>query len=173
MIDNKSLRKIEKEYMQELAKVEVLENVLDHIEQIRQGNRELYKLLLNTYMIKIPSIVEKFVDDSLDIAYMDLIQEANYALLEQTQFYFDNKLKDDFDDFIITRIEKAIEAFIEDNDAYVSLPSEDVENLIKVVNTIEELKKKLKREPSFDEIKEKLKDMDEDQLRLYLELKNS
>ena len=173
MIDNKSLQEIEADYMESLAKVEVLEDVMEHIEQIRQGNRELYKLLLNTYMVRIPSIVEKFVDDSLDIAYMDLIQEGNYALLEKTQYYFDNKLKEDFDRYIITCIENQVQDFIKEQNTYISLPTEDVENLIKVVHTIEDLQKKLKREPSFDEIKEKLKDMDETQLRLYLELKNS
>ena len=173
MIDNKKLREIEDDYMKMLSTVNVLEDIDEHLDQIRQGDKELYKLLLNTYMVRIPSIIEKYVDDSLDLVYMDLIQEGNYTLLEKTQFYFDNHLQESFDKYIVKEIEHAIEAFIDEQESYLNMPSEDVENLIKVVHVIEHLKQDLKREPDFNEIKEKLPNLSDEQLKFYLEIKNS
>ena len=97
MIDNIKLREIEADYMKSLEKVATLDNIYEHLDKIRSGDIRLLKLLINTYMVMIPSIAVKFVREDLDVAYMDLIQEANYALLEKTQYYFDNKLEEDFD----------------------------------------------------------------------------
>ena len=172
MIENNKLREIEEDYMKSLEKVAVLDNIEDYLEDIRNGDLKLMKLLVNTYMVMIPSIAVKFVREDLNVAYMDLIQEANYALLEHTQYYFDNKLKEDFDLYIKKHIEKAIEDFIKNEEVYVNVPQEEINLILKVHSTMDELKEKYNRQPTFKEIKEAFKDIDDDKLKLFIALKN-
>ena len=172
MIENNKLREIEEDYMKSLEKVAVLDNIEDYIDDIRKGDLRLMKLLINTYMVMIPSIAVKFVREDLNVAYMDLIQEGNYALLEKTQYYFDNKLEEDFNLYIINNIEKAIEDFIKEEEVYVNIPQEEINLILKVHNSMDELKEKYNRQPTFKEIKELFKDVEDEKLKLFIGLKN-
>lgn len=173
MIDNEKLLEIEEDYMKALSEVETLDDISSAIDKVFAGDQATYKLLLNTYMVKIPSLIETLISDDLDVVYLDLIQEGNYALLEFAQYYFDNHLKCDFDEYISSKIIEAVKDFINAENCYINLPKEDVDNLIRVVDCFDHLKHHLKRDPLISEIKDELKDLSEEKIAYYLEIKNS
>ena len=142
-------------YLKDIGKIPLLtperENYL--AEQIALGNKEAKDELIEANLRLVVSIAKRHVGKGM--YFLDLIQEGNLGLIKAVE-KFDYSKGYKFSTYATWWIRQAITRAIADQARTIRIPVHMVETIHKVSRTARQLLQELGREPTTDEIAEKL-----------------
>jgi len=119
----------------------------------KKDKHSFHKLVEQNYRLVIP-IAKKFMKKGID--FMDLIEEGNMGLMKAVE-KFDLSKKVAFSTYAVYWIEQYIRKAIENQTKTIRIPSHIWDSLNLWMKTWSKLRDKLNREPSVEEVAEKLK----------------
>lgn len=144
-----------KEYLKQIGDIPLLtqEEEKELSERIHQGDKKAKTIFINSNLKLVISIAKKYRGLGLD--FLDLIQEGNAGLMKAVE-KFDYKKGFRFSTYATWWIRQAIIHAINVQANPVYVPSYMMENINKVNKVASELLAQNEREPSVEEIAEKL-----------------
>ena len=139
-----------------------IENITNHLkEEISNEERNKLKkkynyyrdLIINTNLRLVVSIAKRYIGRGID--FLDLIQEGNKGLLLAFE-KFDYRLGYHFSTYATRWIRQAITRSLANDSNLIRIPVHRYEKVKKIVNAQKELEMTLGREPTIEEIANKL-----------------
>ncbi len=142
-------------YLKEIGKIPLLsqEREMYLAEQITIGNKEAKDEMIEANLRLVVSIAKRHVGKGM--YFLDLIQEGNLGLIKAVE-KFDYSKGYKFSTYATWWIRQAITRAIADQARTIRIPVHMVETIHKVSRTARTLLQELGREPSTDEIAERL-----------------
>ncbi|MBQ7315179.1 MAG: RNA polymerase sigma factor RpoD [Clostridia bacterium] len=142
-------------YLKEIGKIPLLtpEQETYLAEQIVLGNQQAKDELITANLRLVVSIAKRHVGKGM--YFLDLIQEGNLGLIKAVE-KFDHSKGYKFSTYATWWIRQAISRAIADQARTIRIPVHMVETIHKVSRTARQLLQDLGREPTTDEIAEKL-----------------
>lgn len=142
-------------YLKEIGKVPLLsaEEEVELAKRMEAGDLEAKKRLAEANLRLVVSIAKRYVGRGM--LFLDLIQEGNLGLIKAVE-KFDYKKGYKFSTYATWWIRQAITRAIADQARTIRIPVHMVETINKFVRIQRQLIQELGREPSADEIAEKM-----------------
>ena len=155
-------------YLKEIGKIPLLtpEREKYLAEQIALGNKAAKDELIEANLRLVVSIAKRHVGKGM--YFLDLIQEGNLGLIKAVE-KFDYSKGYKFSTYATWWIRQAITRAIADQARTIRIPVHMVETIHKVSRTARQLLQELGREPTTDEIAERL-DMTPDKVREIMKI---
>lgn len=119
----------------------------------RKDKESFDKLVEQNYRLVIP-IAKRFMKKGID--FMDLVEEGNMGLIKAVE-KFDTSKKVAFSTYAVYWIEQYMRKAIENQTKTIRIPSHIWDSLNLWMKTWSKLREKLSRDPSVEEVAEKLK----------------
>ncbi|MFV0394583.1 MAG: RNA polymerase sigma factor RpoD [Coprobacillaceae bacterium] len=153
-----------KMYLKEIGRVELLthDQEIDLAKQILDGNEESKKELAAANLRLVVSIAKRYVGRGM--LFLDLIQEGNMGLIKAVE-KFDYTKGFKFSTYATWWIRQAITRAIADQARTIRIPVHMVETINKLTRIQRQLIQELGREPTAEEIAEKMDGMTPDKVR--------
>ena len=142
-------------YLKEIGKIPLLSNEREMYlaEQVALGNKEAKNELVEANLRLVVSIAKRHVGKGM--FFLDLIQEGNLGLMKAVE-KFDYRKGYKFSTYATWWIRQAITRAIADQARTIRIPVHIVETIHRVSRAARQLLQEYGREPSIDEIAEKL-----------------
>jgi len=142
-------------YLKEIGKIPLLSNEREMYlaEQVALGNKEAKNELVEANLRLVVSIAKRHVGKGM--FFLDLIQEGNLGLMKAVE-KFDYRKGYKFSTYATWWIRQAITRAIADQARTIRIPVHMVETIHRVSRAARQLLQEYGREPSIDEIAEKL-----------------
>ncbi|MDD3221476.1 MAG: RNA polymerase sigma factor RpoD [Clostridia bacterium] len=142
-------------YLKEIGKVPLLsgEEEMELAKRIEAGDEEAKKRLSEANLRLVVSIAKRYVGRGMQ--FLDLIQEGNLGLMKAVE-KFDYQKGYKFSTYATWWIRQAITRAIADQARTIRIPVHMVETINKLVRTSRQLLQELGREPTPDEIGERM-----------------
>jgi RNA polymerase primary sigma factor len=152
--DNRTKQSIEK-YLEEIGGYSPLapEEEIELARQIRKGNSRALDKLVKANLRFVISVAKEYQGQGLPL--QDLISEGNLGLIKAAQ-RFDETRGFKFISYAVWWIRQSILQALAEQSRVVRLPLNRVGTINKVGRALEELEKKFGREPSMEEIADKM-----------------
>jgi RNA polymerase primary sigma factor len=152
--ENRTKQSIEK-YLEEIGGYSPLapEDEVDLARQIRKGNARALDKLVKANLRFVISVAKEYQGQGLPL--QDLISEGNLGLIKAAQ-RFDETRGFKFISYAVWWIRQSILQALAEQSRVVRLPLNRVGAINKVGRALEELEKKYGREPSMEEIADKM-----------------
>lgn len=153
-----------KMYLKEIGRVELLshEEEIDLAKRILDGEEEAKKKLAAANLRLVVSIAKRYVGRGM--LFLDLIQEGNMGLIKAVE-KFDYTKGFKFSTYATWWIRQAITRAIADQARTIRIPVHMVETINKLTRVQRQLIQELGREPSAEEIAEKMEGMTPEKVR--------
>ena len=153
-----------KMYLKEIGRVELLthEQEIDLAKRILEGDEEAKKELAAANLRLVVSIAKRYVGRGM--LFLDLIQEGNMGLIKAVE-KFDYTKGFKFSTYATWWIRQAITRAIADQARTIRIPVHMVETINKLTRIQRQLVQELGREPSAEEIAEKMDGMTPEKVR--------
>lgn len=142
-------------YLKEIGKVPLLssEEEVELAKRIEDGDEEAKKKLAESNLRLVVSIAKKYVGRGM--LFLDLIQEGNLGLIKAVE-KFDYRKGYKFSTYATWWIRQAITRAIADQARTIRIPVHMVETINKLIRVSRQLLQELGREPSQEEIAERM-----------------
>jgi len=142
-------------YLKEIGRVPLLtaEEEVELAKRMEMGDLEAKQRLIESNLRLVVSIAKKYVGRGMD--FLDLIQEGNMGLIKAVE-KFDYRKGFKLSTYATWWIRQAITRAIADQARTIRVPVHMVETINKMVRTSRELVQELGREPTAEEIAEKM-----------------
>ena len=142
-------------YLKEIGKVPLLtaEEEIELAKKIELGDEEAKQKLAEANLRLVVSIAKRYVGRGM--LFLDLIQEGNLGLIKAVE-KFDYRKGYKFSTYATWWIRQAITRAIADQARTIRIPVHMVETINKIMRVSRQLVQELGREPSADEIAEKI-----------------
>ncbi|MFT9848670.1 RNA polymerase sigma factor RpoD [Aneurinibacillus sp. REN35] len=142
-------------YLKEIGRVPLLsaEEEIELAERIEQGDEEAKRRLAEANLRLVVSIAKRYVGRGM--LFLDLIQEGNMGLIKAVE-KFDYRKGFKFSTYATWWIRQAITRAIADQARTIRIPVHMVETINKLIRVSRQLLQELGREPSPEEIAEKM-----------------
>ena len=142
-------------YLKEIGKVPLLtaEEEVELAIRMSEGDEEAKSRLAEANLRLVVSIAKKYVGRGM--LFLDLIQEGNLGLIKAVE-KFDYKKGFKFSTYATWWIRQAITRAIADQARTIRIPVHMVETINKLIKVSRQLLQELGREPSVEEISEKM-----------------
>ena len=144
-----------KQYFKEISKYKILTAPLEKelFIKYKNGDMKARELLINSNLRLVASIARKYLGRG--ISYMDLIQAGNLGLIDAVEnFDVDRGFR--FTTFATARIIRPILQEIEKHGRNIKLPNRTYTDIQKLTKITRELTIDLKREPTLEELAQKM-----------------
>lgn len=144
-----------KQYFKEIGKYKILTAPLEKelFIKYKNGDMKARELLINSNLRLVASIARKYLGRG--ISYMDLIQAGNLGLIDAVEnFDVDRGFR--FTTFATARIIRPILQEIEKHGRNIKLPNKTYTDIQKLTKITRELTIDLKREPTLEELAQKM-----------------
>ena len=144
-----------KQYFKEIGKYNILTVPLEKelFIKYKNGDMKARELLINSNLRLVASIARKYLGRG--ISYMDLIQAGNLGLIDAVEnFDVDRGFR--FTTFATARIIRPILQEIEKHGRNIKLPNKTYTDIQKLTKITRELTIDLKREPTLEELAQKM-----------------
>ncbi len=153
-----------KMYLKEIGRVELLshDEEIDLAKRILEGEEEAKKKLAAANLRLVVSIAKRYVGRGM--LFLDLIQEGNMGLIKAVE-KFDYTKGFKFSTYATWWIRQAITRAIADQARTIRIPVHMVETINKLTRVQRQLIQELGREPSAEEIAEKMDGMTPEKVR--------
>ncbi|MBC7920670.1 MAG: sigma-70 family RNA polymerase sigma factor [Ferruginibacter sp.] len=153
-ITNRESQSLDK-YLQEIGKVDLLtpDEEVELAKRIREGDQLALEKLTKANLRFVVSVAKQYQNQGLSLG--DLINEGNLGLIKAAQ-RFDETRGFKFISYAVWWIRQSILQALAEQSRIVRLPLNRVGSLNKISKTFSELEQKFEREPSPDELAEKL-----------------
>lgn len=153
-----------KMYLKEIGRVELLDpkEEPEIARRIQAGDEEAKKKLISANLRLVVSIAKKYVGRGM--LFLDLIQEGNMGLVKAVE-KFDYTKGFKFSTYATWWIRQAITRAIADQARTIRIPVHMVETINKLTRIQRQLIQELGREPSAEEIAEKMDGMTPEKVR--------
>ena len=153
-----------KMYLKEIGRVELLnhEEEIDLAKRILEGDEEAKKRLAAANLRLVVSIAKRYVGRGM--LFLDLIQEGNMGLIKAVE-KFDYKKGFKFSTYATWWIRQAITRAIADQARTIRIPVHMVETINKLTRIQRQLIQELGREPTAEEISDKMEGMTPEKVR--------
>ena len=144
-----------KMYLKEIGRVDLLtaEEEVEIAKRIEAGDQEARKILISSNLRLVVSIAKKYTGRGM--LFLDLIQEGNMGLIKAVE-KFDYRKGFKFSTYATWWIRQAITRAIADQARTIRIPVHMVETINKMTRFQRQLVQELGREPSAEEIAEKM-----------------
>ena len=142
-------------YLKEIGKVPLLtsDEEIELAKRIELGDEEAKQRLAEANLRLVVSIAKRYVGRGMQ--FLDLIQEGNLGLIKAVE-KFDYKKGYKFSTYATWWIRQAITRAIADQARTIRIPVHMVETINRVIRTSRQLPQELGREPSPEEIADKM-----------------
>ena len=142
-------------YLKEIGKVPLLtsDEEIELAKRIELGDEEAKQRLAEANLRLVVSIAKRYVGRGMQ--FLDLIQEGNLGLIKAVE-KFDYKKGYKFSTYATWWIRQAITRAIADQARTIRIPVHMVETINRVIRTSRQLLQELGREPSPEEIADKM-----------------
>lgn len=153
-----------KMYLKEIGRVELLshDEEIDLAKRILDGDEDAKKKLAAANLRLVVSIAKRYVGRGM--LFLDLIQEGNMGLIKAVE-KFDYTKGFKFSTYATWWIRQAITRAIADQARTIRIPVHMVETINKLTRVQRQLIQELGREPSAEEISDKMDGMTPDKVR--------
>ena len=153
-----------KMYLKEIGRVPLLnpENEPEIARRIQAGDEEAKRILISSNLRLVVSIAKKYVGRGM--LFLDLIQEGNMGLVKAVE-KFDYTKGFKFSTYATWWIRQAITRAIADQARTIRIPVHMVETINKLTRVQRQLVQDLGREPTAEEIAEKMENITPDKVR--------
>ncbi len=153
-----------KMYLKEIGRVELLntDEEKEIAEAIKNGDEEAKRKLISANLRLVVSIAKKYVGRGM--LFLDLIQEGNMGLVKAVE-KFDYKKGFKFSTYATWWIRQAITRAIADQARTIRIPVHMVETINKLTRVQRQLVQDLGREPTAEEISEKMEGITPEKVR--------
>ncbi len=153
-----------KMYLKEIGRVELLnhEEEIDLAKRILDGDEDAKKKLAAANLRLVVSIAKRYVGRGM--LFLDLIQEGNMGLIKAVE-KFDYTKGFKFSTYATWWIRQAITRAIADQARTIRIPVHMVETINKLTRVQRQLIQELGREPTAEEISDKMDGMTADKVR--------
>ncbi len=155
-------------YLKDIGKVPLLtaEQEVSLAQRIEMGDEEAKKQLIEANLRLVVSIAKKYVGRGM--LFLDLIQEGNLGLIKAVE-KFDYRKGYKFSTYATWWIRQAITRSLADQARTIRIPVHMVETINKVIRVSRQLLQEIGREPTYEEIAEKM-DMPVEKIRDILKI---
>ena len=153
-----------KMYLKEIGRVELLkaDDEVEIAKRIENGDEEAKKILISANLRLVVSIAKKYTGRGM--LFLDLIQEGNMGLIKAVE-KFDYRKGFKFSTYATWWIRQAITRAIADQARTIRIPVHMVETINKMTRIQRQLVQELGRDPSAEEIAEKMGTLTADKVR--------
>ena len=153
-----------KMYLKEIGRVPLLnpEDEPEIARRIQAGDEEAKRILISSNLRLVVSIAKKYVGRGM--LFLDLIQEGNMGLVNAVE-KFDYTKGFKFSTYATWWIRQAITRAIADQARTIRIPVHMVETINKLTRVQRQLVQDLGREPTAEEIAEKMENITPDKVR--------
>ncbi|MBR2825481.1 MAG: RNA polymerase sigma factor RpoD [Solobacterium sp.] len=153
-----------KMYLKEIGRVPLLkaEDETEIAKRIEQGDEEAKNILISSNLRLVVSIAKKYVGRGM--LFLDLIQEGNMGLVKAVE-KFDYTKGFKFSTYATWWIRQAITRAIADQARTIRIPVHMVETINKLTRIQRQLVQELGRDPTAEEISEKMEGISPDKVR--------
>ena len=153
-----------KMYLKEIGRVPLLnpEDEPEIARRIQAGDEEAKRILISSNLRLVVSIAKKYV--ARGMLFLDLIQEGNMGLVKAVE-KFDYTKGFKFSTYATWWIRQAITRAIADQARTIRIPVHMVETINKLTRVQRQLVQDLGREPTAEEIAEKMENITPDKVR--------
>ena len=142
-------------YLKEIGKVPLLSSEREYIlaKRIKEGDEKAKKELIEANLRLVVSVAKKYMGRGM--AFLDLIQEGNLGLIKTIE-KFDCEKGYKFSTYATHWIKQSIRRAIDDQSGIVRIPVHMRETIYRVSRVSRQLLQDLGREPTAEEIAEKI-----------------
>ncbi|MCJ7472264.1 MAG: RNA polymerase sigma factor RpoD [Actinobacteria bacterium] len=142
-------------YLKEIGKVNLLyaSKEVQLAKRIEAGDADATKIMVESNLRLVVSIAKKYVGRG--VLFLDLIQEGNLGLIKAVE-KFDYRRGYKFSTYATWWIRQGITRAISDQGRTIRVPVHMVENINKLIRVQRKLVQELGRDPSAEEISEKM-----------------
>ena len=142
-------------YLKEIGKVKLLfaSKEAQLSKRIEAGDADATKIMVESNLRLVVSIAKKYVGRG--VLFLDLIQEGNLGLIKAVE-KFDYRRGYKFSTYATWWIRQGITRAISDQGRTIRVPVHMVENINKLIRVQRKLTQELGRDPSAEEISEKM-----------------
>ena len=142
-------------YLREIGKYDLLtaEQEVEYAHRLKEGDEEARQRLIESNLRLVVSIAKKYTGRGMQ--FLDLIQEGNLGLMKAAEKY-DPEKGFKFSTYATWWIRQAVTRAIADQARTIRIPVHMVETINKLVRINRQLVQELGREPTTDEIAERL-----------------
>jgi len=153
-ITNRESESLDK-YLQEIGKVDLIttEVEVELARRIREGDQQALEKLTKANLRFVVSVAKQYQNNGLTLG--DLINEGNLGLIKAAS-RFDETRGFKFISYAVWWIRQSIMQALAEQSRIVRLPLNRVGSLTKISKTFAELEQKFQREPSTEEVAEKI-----------------